>query len=362
MFKKLCGEGFLKNVIIVTNMWSDVSPGVGEAREQELRKDKMLFKPVLDAGARMLRHDGTKASAQDILQQFLFNPPLPLRIQQELIIEKKAITETAACEELDRELEGLKKRQEEELRDLRQQFEEAKRDRDNQAMEELDLSRREVEEKLRSLTDRREKLSEEYIDIRSQPRDEISELQGAIAAAKRSEADLRKLFKEAEEGYLREIRHLHEEVQQVKSDSKRRLKDLVVKHIAELNSQADRLAPWRIGSRTRERNEGLEWEQTVREIREMENSKRKAEMSEGYQDSRKKHHPAIEEAPLPGCIALGGYLARQDGKKYEKQEESGCRKEMKRKHLGKRRLHSTSHLSPIAEIGADWVLTEDSAR
>ena len=35
MFRKVCGDGALRNVIIVTNMWGEVDPQTGNAREAE---------------------------------------------------------------------------------------------------------------------------------------------------------------------------------------------------------------------------------------------------------------------------------------------------------------------------------------
>ena len=39
MFRQLCGDSTLKNVIFVTNMWGKVPKEVGEAREKELAED-----------------------------------------------------------------------------------------------------------------------------------------------------------------------------------------------------------------------------------------------------------------------------------------------------------------------------------
>ena len=58
MFRKLCGDETLRNVALVTNMWSEVTPERGAAREHELRTDPLLFAPVVAAGATLLRHDG----------------------------------------------------------------------------------------------------------------------------------------------------------------------------------------------------------------------------------------------------------------------------------------------------------------
>jgi hypothetical protein len=63
MFRQLCGESTLRNVVIVTNMWGEVGREVGEAREAELGSDDRFFKPVLDKGAHMLRHNNDKTSA-----------------------------------------------------------------------------------------------------------------------------------------------------------------------------------------------------------------------------------------------------------------------------------------------------------
>ena len=44
MLCKLCGDAALKNVVLITNMWSEVPPNVGEAREKELSSE--FFKPA----------------------------------------------------------------------------------------------------------------------------------------------------------------------------------------------------------------------------------------------------------------------------------------------------------------------------
>jgi len=104
MFRQLCGESTLRNVVIVTNMWGEVSRDVGEAREAELVNQEIFFKPVLDKAALMMRHENTRDSAHHILLQIIDNHPLPLRIQRELVDQGKDISQTAAGAELNREL------------------------------------------------------------------------------------------------------------------------------------------------------------------------------------------------------------------------------------------------------------------
>jgi hypothetical protein len=98
VFQKICGKRALQNVVIVTNMWGDVDPRIGNTREAELMKD---FKPVLDGGAKMTRHNETLSSAQRIIQLFFKKySHLPLRIQKELVDEGKNVYDTDANREL----------------------------------------------------------------------------------------------------------------------------------------------------------------------------------------------------------------------------------------------------------------------
>ncbi|KAH8825775.1 hypothetical protein DL96DRAFT_1466673, partial [Flagelloscypha sp. PMI_526] len=119
MFRKLCGDSALKNVVIVTNMWGEVTNEKGEAREAELVSEEKFFKPVLDKGATMIRHLDTIDSAQDIVRRILRNQPEPLLIQKERVEEGKDISLTAAGEELNHELQEVMKKHEKEMNQLR---------------------------------------------------------------------------------------------------------------------------------------------------------------------------------------------------------------------------------------------------
>ena len=67
MFRKLCGTDSLKNVVIITTMWDKITPGEGSQREQELTSSDNLFKPLLDGGAIMMRHERTAESATKVI-------------------------------------------------------------------------------------------------------------------------------------------------------------------------------------------------------------------------------------------------------------------------------------------------------
>ena len=185
MFRKLCGEDTLKNVHIVTTMWGLVDPAVGEARERELKTDERLFKPVLDKGAVLVRHDNTIKSAHAILNSILQNHPLPLQIQKEMVEQKKDISQTAAAVELDRELAIMAERHKQELEQIKTEMREAIAAKDEEAKRELQDIRKELEGKLKQNEHDRNRLYEEYAAERKRS-DEL--LKGIMEQIKQQEA------------------------------------------------------------------------------------------------------------------------------------------------------------------------------
>ncbi|EIW84007.1 hypothetical protein CONPUDRAFT_119547 [Coniophora puteana RWD-64-598 SS2] len=137
MFRELCGEKTLKNVVVLTNMWNEVSPEVGAAREHELADKDKFFKPVIDKGARMLRHTDTKESAHAVLRYLVNMQPATLQIQDELVNQHKEIGQTAAGSELSHELKEQADKHERELQALREEMLAALRAKDDEAKEEL---------------------------------------------------------------------------------------------------------------------------------------------------------------------------------------------------------------------------------
>ncbi|KAG7092145.1 hypothetical protein E1B28_008518 [Marasmius oreades] len=118
MFKELCGEDTLKNVVLATTMWEYVDKETGEARETELRSEEIFFKPVIDKGARLVRRQNTEVSAQNILRSLIGNKPLPLQIQTEMVDQKKDLLQTAAGGELRRDTEEQMRTDELEAREF----------------------------------------------------------------------------------------------------------------------------------------------------------------------------------------------------------------------------------------------------
>jgi hypothetical protein len=140
MFRKLCGDSTLKNVLIVTNMWGGVNQDVGKTRETELANEDIFFKCALDNKAKLLRHDNTLDSARSILRHIIGNHPMSLRIQRELVEECKYISQTASAEEINHELLEQAHRHHQEVVELRQDI----RAKDDESRKKLEAARTEM--------------------------------------------------------------------------------------------------------------------------------------------------------------------------------------------------------------------------
>ena len=192
MFRKLCGDETLRNVVIVTNMWSEVTPQRGAARELELKTSDILFKPILDKGATLVRHDNTLGSAQAILRKIIDNQPKVLRIQRELVDEHKDVAATAAGQELNRELTDMQKKHKAELAEIKKETEAALAEKDMEAKEELERARQELLKKITKIENDKERLSREYAAERARADAKIKEIERALQAAKKAHEEKRK--------------------------------------------------------------------------------------------------------------------------------------------------------------------------
>ncbi|KAJ6531999.1 P-loop containing nucleoside triphosphate hydrolase protein [Mycena capillaripes] len=196
MFRQLCGESTLRNVVIVANMWAEVEQEVGEAQEAELASNDKFFEPVFDKGARLLRHTNDVASAQEFLHYLVGNQPCALRIQRELVGQGQFISQTAAGEELNREFAEKFKRYKQEMAILQQEMKEAIRAKD----EETSKLQAEM---TRAQSDSR-KLASDYAEQKVELENRMAE----VAEAARREAEC------AEENHRRQVQELQDRLHQ----------------------------------------------------------------------------------------------------------------------------------------------------
>jgi hypothetical protein len=164
LFRKLCGDKTLKNVLIMTTMWGRLpSQEEGWRRVEQLRTLEGFVKGAIEKQAEMVHHrQDTVESAHGILRRIMKNHPMPLSIQEELVDQGKKISETYAGIALDEKLAKLAERYEQMLKEQFEAAEQARRERDEETRkEQLEESTR-VRELLRRLEEEKRNLASDY--------------------------------------------------------------------------------------------------------------------------------------------------------------------------------------------------------
>ena len=171
MFRELCGDSTLRNVILVTNRWGEVTKDVGEARERQLTTK--FFKQVIDKGAQLARHHDTTQSAYDIIRCIMKNQPIVLQIQRELVDEHKDIVDTAAGDAVNKEIKEQIKRHQAEMKAVQEDLLQALKDKDEE-------TRKEMEEESRRLQDQMDKMRKDSEGMAANYQEEKKRMEEAI--------------------------------------------------------------------------------------------------------------------------------------------------------------------------------------
>ena len=175
MFRELCGDSSLKNVILVTNMWGEVSEDVGEAREKELTTT--FFKSVLDKGAQLARHHNTTQSAHDIIRRIMENQPIALQIQRELVEEGKNIINTAAGEAVNEEINEKIRRHQVELEAVQEEMMKALKEKDEETRREMEEETRKLQEQMNKMRADSEGMASNYDKEKNRMQEEMRQMQ-----------------------------------------------------------------------------------------------------------------------------------------------------------------------------------------
>lgn len=167
VFRKLCGESSLKNVVVTTNMWSDPPTEVELAREQELKSSDLCFEPILSKGARTARYIRGQGieGARDIIRMFMTNAALPVQLQLDQE-EGLSLDRTAAGQVLGEELTKLVQEQDKEIAEVQEEMQDEYIKQDAEARKELEEYKRQAEKQLTSIQAQLDRLKQELISER----------------------------------------------------------------------------------------------------------------------------------------------------------------------------------------------------
>lgn len=159
MFRKLCGNKILSNVLLVSTMW-EVLPEVADGcnREKELVETEDFWGALKSSGAEVCRHDNTLDSAMSLLGQLVGSKKVTMSIQDEMVTEHKALIETQAGLEVQAELRQERERFKKEITEAQEMLRDAMEAHDLEAAEKLREHQEYMTRKMDKIVQEREKL------------------------------------------------------------------------------------------------------------------------------------------------------------------------------------------------------------
>jgi len=126
MFRGLCGENNLRNVILATTMWEKIDDAEGAAREEQLIGT--FWKPMIDNGSIVRRVSTNPEDAKRLVKSFLNKETMVLKLQEELS-SGKTLLQTDAGLALKDEIDKITKRYAKDLAGAKEEMKQAYRTR-----------------------------------------------------------------------------------------------------------------------------------------------------------------------------------------------------------------------------------------
>ncbi|CAG8361038.1 unnamed protein product [Penicillium salamii] len=177
LFRQLCGENPLKNVVLATTFWGAVNEQTGASREEELRERPEFWGNMVDHGSRMMRVTD-RASTLEIVDYLMPMRGVPLEIQKEMVDQDKPLIETAAGQHMNEELHRREELHREELQKIKEEHELAIEEKDEQLRAILEENQRRIENNLNKIYRQQEQLrAERRAEDRKRQNDYENQLQ-----------------------------------------------------------------------------------------------------------------------------------------------------------------------------------------
>ena len=128
MFRKLCGDENLKNVMLATTKSGITPPKDAERRERELHSKSGFWRPMIKNGSLIRRFENSAASAQALIEELLQQGTkfLPT-IQREIMEQGKNLSDTDAGVFLNEALNTQKEQHRQEIDALKKEMKLAKK-------------------------------------------------------------------------------------------------------------------------------------------------------------------------------------------------------------------------------------------
>ena len=123
MFRRLCGDKNLKNVVLATTKWEITPESDAISREQELCSNDDFWGLMIKAGSEVRRCENTKAGARFLIEEILRigEDSITPQIQHEVVELGKPLAETTAGVYINDALIEQAKKHEEDVKALKEE-------------------------------------------------------------------------------------------------------------------------------------------------------------------------------------------------------------------------------------------------
>lgn len=179
MFRQLCGDSPLRNVVLATTGWGTAERSgnlqKAEDHEKQLETDPDFWEPLIKRGSKTARFTDTEGSALEIIMSLAGRVPVTLQIQTELVIEEKKLIDTAAGNTVNEEMKKLEAKYQAEISKIQQDMGEALSARDQEMHDVLDESKKGFERRLDKVRQEQQALSYERRNEYRKLQDELEE-------------------------------------------------------------------------------------------------------------------------------------------------------------------------------------------
>jgi hypothetical protein len=193
MFQKLCGDGNLGSVVLATTHWHNdeggpaVTEKQGQERIKELIDRKDFWGGMVKHGSHVLKHDGSKASALNIVSMLVDQKiKVVLDIQRQMVEEHKNLDDTDAGQALRGELIAERKRFERKLKDLEADLTDAMHANDEAWRQEILREKAEFQAQIEKSDREREALQIDLKKIAEEKEAQYQELLNKMAEQERA--------------------------------------------------------------------------------------------------------------------------------------------------------------------------------
>ena len=327
MFKKLCGDDALKNIVLTTTMWEQVPQDLGHAREAELVAKEDFWGWMVNKGSKTQRHHNNQESALGILRQFAIDEAVDstvtLDIQTQMVEDGKLLDETSAGIELGEGMVRDRNKLLDEIEAMKQEIMEADKERDRETAAMLREQQAEMDARIQQMDEDRERLKTDTERLYYEREARLkSQLDQALARTENMQTEFesttenqRRRYEQevlesqrARDAFARELAASQTRSEKLKTDTERLYNEREARLKRELDKAAARTEQLQLDFKTATENQRLDYERGVREserakealARELEASQARMQRDLKMQrdlDYRKSLEPRVRSHP-----------------------------------------------------------------